>query len=65
MVPAPSRRSGFNGSLDGLRGIAALNVVFAHYVLAFFPFLLKGQYSDFFQPVCRGLIGISLAYWIF
>ena len=46
MVPAPSRRSGFNGSLDGLRGIAALNVVFAHYVLAFFPFLLKGQYSD-------------------
>lgn len=48
MVPAPPLRGGFNGSLDGLRGLAALNVVFAHYILAFFPFLLKGQYQDLF-----------------
>ncbi|MEI6353808.1 MAG: hypothetical protein WCO47_03705 [Methylococcus sp.] len=48
MVPASPLRGGFNGSLDGLRGLAALNVVFAHYILAFFPFLLKGQYQDLF-----------------
>ena len=48
MALGPTLRGGFNGSLDGLRGVAALNVVFAHYILAFFPFLLKGQYQDLF-----------------
>lgn len=32
--------------LDGLRGVAALNVAMAHFVLAFCPMLLKGQYPD-------------------
>lgn len=44
----PSSPSGriFHPSLEGLRGLAALNVALAHFVLAFVPVLLKGSYPD-------------------
>lgn len=36
--------------LDGLRGIAALAVVTSHFVFAFYPFYLHGNYPDMFNP---------------
>jgi len=37
-----------NKSVDGLRGIAAINVVFSHFVAAFFPSLLHNNYPTLF-----------------
>lgn len=39
-----------NKSADGLRGLAALSVVFAHYVAAFFPSLLHSSFPAIFKP---------------
>lgn len=36
-------------SADGLRGLAALNVMFCHFVAAFLPSLLRGNYGDLEQ----------------
>lgn len=47
MVESPSQsRRVFHSALEGLRGLAALNVALAHFVLAFAPVLLKGSYPD-------------------
>lgn len=36
-----------NRNLDGLRGLAALNVVLCHHIGAFYPSLLSNNYPDF------------------
>lgn len=38
---------------DGLRGLAALNVVIAHFVAAFWPTVLHGNYPDSFGPAAH------------
>jgi peptidoglycan/LPS O-acetylase OafA/YrhL len=44
-------------SLDGVRGLAALTVVFAHFVTAFFPFLRHSENSALF-PIPAGVDGL-------
>lgn len=45
-LPATDR----NNSVDGLRGLAALSVVCAHYIAAFFPSLLHTSFPALFKP---------------
>jgi len=37
-----------NKKLDGLRGLAALNVTISHFIAAFFPALLNANYPQTF-----------------
>ena len=40
-----------NRSADGLRGIAAISVVFSHFCCAYLPFLMHGFYPDTFHEI--------------
>ena len=50
-VAAPREK---NTRADGLRGVAALNVVLTHFVAAFLPALLHGNYPGIFPAATTG-----------